>query len=293
MQDQSTGFFLDATPVQKPRTRSTFRFSKRARRLAFLMCKGGVGKTTLSFFLGLRLSELGARVLCIDSDPQSNLTISAKATGTLNRIRKPVLVDVLARRAGIRDAIVKVRRRFHILPSSAVNSMLERDLLNLKSNPVHRLDEVLKPIDSDYDYIIIDCAPTLNIFNASVAFASDLLLIPFQLNEFSKIGLEQTVSEIQDIEKQFQFRTEIRAVLNCYQPNDPLTPLYLKTFGQTYKSIFLNTVIRQSPEIGRSFATGEDFFKHRHSSAKEDFDQLAAEISSFNLGPKALNARYG
>lgn len=277
--------FYPSAEVRKELLRRGYQYSSKARRIAFSMCKGGVGKTTLSYFLGLRLASYGARVLFVDSDPQSNLTLALRLKEQ-NKIlgnRLPVLVDVLAKRIGIRETILKVSSNLHIIPSTAVNSMLERDLLNLRSDPIRRLDFVLQAVDKDYDYIITDCAPTLNIFNASVAYASDMLILPFQLNEFSKSGVNQTISEIQDLEKQFLFKTVIKAILNFYVPSDSIGRGYLQLFGAAHKPLFMQSVIRQSPEIQKVFAYGEDFFKIENSSAKEDFNQFAVEIlmSSF------------
>lgn len=279
--------YYNSAEVRKEVLRRGYQYSSKARRLAFSMCKGGVGKTTLSYFLGLRLASYGARVLFVDSDPQGNLTLALrlKEQNRILRDRLPVLVDVLAKRIGIRETILKVSNNLHVIPSTAVNSMLERDLLNLRSDPIRRLDFVLQAVDKDYDYIITDCAPTLNIFNASVAFASDMLILPFQLNEFSKSGVTQTISEIHDLEKQFLFKTEIKAILNFYTPSDSIGRGYLQSFGAAHKSLFMQSVIRHSADVQKVFAYGEDFFQAESSWAKEDFNEFAVEIlmSSFKV----------
>jgi chromosome partitioning protein len=287
--------FLTALEVRKDFLKRGFKYSKKARRIALLMCKGGVGKTTIAYFLGLRLASYGARVLFIDSDPQSNLTLSLRLEGNLDKYRNrmPVLVDVLSKRVEIQNAILKVSSNLHIIPSTAVNSLLERDLLCLRGDPIQRLDAVLQSVDKDYDYIIIDCAPTLNIFNASVSYASDLLLLPFQLNEFSKIGLLQTVSEIHDLEKQFMFKTKIKAVLNFYDMTNELGRDYLQSFSESFRSLFMQSVIRQSPEIQRALTYREDFFKSDLSYPKEDFDRLALEILSSPFTDREHNAQHG
>lgn len=283
---------VTAENVRKELQKRGFAYPKAAKRIAFLMCKGGVGKTTLSYFLGLRLASFGARVLFIDSDPQSNLTLSLRLVEQerLQSNGLPVLVDVLAKRVSIQKAILRVAPNLHILPSTAVNSLLERDLLSLRSNPIRRFSEVIQAVEKQYDYVITDCAPTLNIFNASVAYAADLLLLPFQLNEFSKVGLTQTVAEIHDLEKQFQFKTEIRAVLNLYDANDELSKHYLKALSRSFRSIFLQSVIRKSAEVQKTLAYGRDLFRTAESTVKDDFDLFAREIFSMQLAERDVRA---
>ena len=271
-----------------------FRFPFQAKRIAFLMCKGGVGKTTLTYFLGLRLASYGARVLYIDSDPQSNLSLALRAQVTNLHLseRTPVLVDVLTKRCPLNESIVELHPHLHLLPSTAVNSLLERELLGLKENPVLIFDRALSALDENYDFILVDCAPALNIFNASVVRSADLMLLPFQLNGFSGAGLQQTIAEIKQLEIDFEFQTHIRAVLNCYNAEDQAANSYLRKLAEDYRAYFMSSVVRWSPEIQEALTFGKNIFGRKRSNARDDFDCLSLEILKTNVSRGVAIAQH-
>jgi len=278
--DSSQKDFFSSAQVRTVFESHGFTYPETPRRIGMLMCKGGVGKTTISYFLSLRLASYGARVLVIDSDAQANLTMSllSLSTGFALNERTPVLVDVLTDRANIRDAIIPVDPFLHLLPSTAVNSLLECELLSLKKNPIARLNLVLNSLGKDYDYILVDCAPSLNIFNASVAFACNDIVIPFQLNEFSRLGLRQTVTEIGDLQKRYLFNSSMRLLLNAYRGVDTNEQTCLAQIMGAHRDLVMDSVIRQSSEIQAQLSTGKDFFRTLRSQARTDFNKLAVEV---------------
>ena len=271
---------LTSLQVREALNLSGFGLSKKAHYISFIMCKGGVGKTTVSYFLGQRLASYGARVLYIDSDPQANLTAALRPhqSGYTLSDRTPVLVDVLTEKCDIKDAILNLTDNLHLLPSTAINSLLERQLTKNLANAVPRLSQILRAVEKDYDFILIDCAPSLNVINASIVYASDRVLMPFQLDEFSRLGLQQTVDEIHDLEKEFSFKTSIGLLLNKFQPTEKLTFLYLGDVAAKYENLLMQTTIRQSDEIKTALAFRKDFFLKSNSKPRADFDQLARTL---------------
>ncbi len=292
-EEKSDHEFLDPDQVRTILRSHGYSYPKNAKHIAMLMCKGGVGKTTLSAFMGLRLACYGARVLFIDSDPQSNLTSLLQSQLTDVELNpEHVLVHVLKREVPVKKAIVSLTSHIDLLPSSLVNSLLEKELLRLKGNPIQRLGLVLSEVSGDYDFIITDCAPSLNIFNASVAYCSQLMLIPFQLSKFSEFGLDQTVSEIKDLETTFNFKTTTKAILNGYRSSDKLAESYLETFVEKHFDIMAGAVIRYSREIEKATGKGFDFFKDPRSQTLQDFDKLAIEIFLGTSLSGSDHARY-
>jgi chromosome partitioning protein len=257
-----------------------YHFPDKARRISFIMCKGGVGKTTVTYFLAKRLASYGARVLLIDSDPQGNLTAALRPDryGIVLTENTPVLVDVLSGKCAVQDAILKLTPQLHILPSTAINSLLERRLLELGGNAISKLDHVLRAVERNYDYILIDCAPSLNVVNASIIYASDQVILPVQLDEFSRLGLRQTVMEIRDLEKEFGFVTTVKILLNRFSAREKLSFLYLGHLADEYRSMLMSSTIRQSAEIKTALSLHRDFFSRADSKAREDFDALTHEI---------------
>ena len=257
-----------------------FYFPDKACRISFIMCKGGVGKTTVSYFLGQRLASYGARVLLIDSDPQGNLTAALRPDrfGISLTESTPVLVDVLTGKCRVDEAILKLTPQLHLLPSTAINSLLERRLLELGGNAITRLDQILRLVDRSYDYIIIDCAPSLNVVNASIIYSSDQVILPVQLDEFSRLGLKQTLMEIKGLEKELGFVTNVKILLNRFNAREKLSFLYLGHLAEEYRSLLMHSTIRQSAEIKMALSLQRDFFSRTKSKAREDFDALTREF---------------
>jgi chromosome partitioning protein len=266
-------------------------FPDHAQRISCMMCKGGVGKTTTAYFLATRLASFGAKILVIDSDPQGNLTNAFRPMdyGFTISENSPVLTDVLTGQCVLEEAIIRLTEHLHLLPSTAYNSVLERKLLQSKEFGMEKFDEILSSVDGNYDYVIIDCAPSLNTVNASVIYASDLVLLPVQLDEFSRSGLKLTLSEIADLQREFNFKTEVRVLLNRFNPNEKLTFLYLGHLAAKYRPIMMRSTIRQSAEIKLSLTLKRDMFGRTKSNSKDDFDGLAREILSRTTGRDFLN----
>jgi chromosome partitioning protein len=259
---------------------SGFTFPQKAERIAVMMCKGGVGKTTTAYFLGKRLASYGARVLLVDCDPQSNLTMALhpETVGFTVSESSVVLVDVLTGKCSVRDAILPLSAHLHLLPSTAINSLLEKRLLESLDFALYQPDMVLQEIDGSYDYILFDCAPSLNVVNASIVCASDLVLLPIQLDSFSRSGLALTLSEISDLQREYDFKTNVRIVVNKFNPQEKLSLLYLGHLAAEYRSLMMQTAIRESDEIKVSLALQTDLFASASSKSKDDFDSLAREV---------------
>jgi len=269
-------------------------FPKPAMRIACMMCKGGVGKTTTAYFLGLRLASYGARVLFIDADPQANLTsaLGPESYGFTLGEQSAILLDVLSGQCNPREAILPLTQHLHLIPSTAVNSLLERRLLEQGSASLRELDVALDSLKDDYNYIIIDCAPSLNLVNASVVCASNLVLLPIQLDEFSRSGLHLTLSEIFELQQRFEFKTDIRILLNRFNPVEKLSFLYLGHLAEKYRPLMMQSAIRQSSEIKLSLTLKQDLFRKSKSRAKDDFDGLAREVMHVPNQGGAFNAKH-
>lgn len=249
-----------------------------------MMCKGGVGKTTASLFLSQRLAGLGHRVLALDTDPQGNLTAAFQPMrfGFNITEKTPVLMDVMIGNCRLREAILEFAPKLHLLPSTAINSLLERKLLQSSEMPVPKLDRLLRQLDRHYDYIIIDSAPTLNLINAAIIYASSLVILPTQLDEFARMGLKQTISEIRDLEREFKFKTSIRILLNRFNAKDKESFIYLGYLAEHYRSLMLSSTIRASRTIRKAISVHRDITVADRTGAGRDFDGLAREISALN-----------
>src|SRR3990167_793268 len=154
--------------------------------------KGGVGKTTTSVNLAASLAAIKHRVLLIDSDPQGNATVGC---GVDKQTLTASLNEVLLDTAKINDAIVITRWGFALLPANGDLTVSEVQLLKSDKRE-QKLKECLTPLANHYDFIIIDCPPSLNMLTVNALVAADSVLVPIQCEYYALEGLTSLLSSI-------------------------------------------------------------------------------------------------
>ena len=269
-----------------------FHSTERGRGLvySFMICKGGTGKSTSARFVSQRLSSMGARCLVIDADPQGNLTASFSLNKYDYKIdeKTPVILDVLEKKFKLEDILIKVTPHLDLVPSTLVNSTMENEILKSK-NPAEVLREHLEPLLPNYDYCIIDCAPALNRTNLAMIAASDTVVLPVNPDMFSKIGLDQTLGEILEIEKQFAkqgLKVEKRVLYSKFDARETTSLRYLSEIAKDREDLLYKTVVKASADVKNAIANDVDLFSINKSQAKSDYDALTREIMGFDAGLK-------
>lgn len=257
-----------------------FEFPETAKVFSFMMCKGGVGKTTSSLYLSKRLAAYGARVLVIDADSQGNLTSAMNLEEYKFDVDEetPILVDVLTEDASIDEAIIAVSPQLHIIPSNPLNAILEGKIREKFKNPSIAIQKFIEPIKSRYDYIIFDCAPALNLTNTAIICASDTVVLPAAPDKFSKIGLEQTISEVDTIAHDFNMEIDVKVVFTKYDGREFTSLKYLSEIAEEHEDKIFKTMIRTAADLKNAITKKEDLFEYKKSNAKEDYDNFAKEL---------------
>ncbi len=171
--------------------------------------KGGVGKTTTAVNLSACVAALGKKVLIVDLDPQGNATTGY---GITKRSVERSTYELLIGTAQARDAIRKTESRTDVLPS---NTRLVGAALELVDMPGResRLRKGLAPIQKDYDYIFIDCPPSLDLLTLNGLCACDSVLIPVQCEYYALEGLSELVSTLKTIRKKYNSYLDIEGVV--------------------------------------------------------------------------------
>lgn len=170
--------------------------------LAISNQKGGVGKTTTSVNLASSLSYLGKKVLLVDVDHQANATTYM---GVNRANLKYTIADVFSERIDIKEAILKVDSvDVDILPARYELGAIENSLIN-HDNKDFILSNALETVRDNYDYILIDCPPSLGVVTVNALIASDSVLIPVQCEFLALDGLTQLLNTIRVIQKKQKF----------------------------------------------------------------------------------------
>ena len=257
-----------------------YQYPSPAKVISLMMFKGGVGKTTTTVFVAQRISSYGARVLIIDADSQGNATsaLSLDQYGITIDEETPVLLDVITGQCSMDDVILKVSPTLHLIPSSPANSTLDGKIREGYKNTSLALKKHLDPILSNYDFILIDCAPALNLTNTAMVAASDLVIMPVAPDKFSQMGLEQTISEISQIETDFSLKIDKKIVFTKFDAREYTSLKYLTDIAESHRDKMFTTMIRTASDLKNAITKKEDLFSYKKSNAKDDYDNLTKEV---------------
>ena len=246
--------------------------------------KGGVGKTTTAISLGAALARAARRVLLIDSDPQSNAT---SGLGMRDRTG-PTLYDALAERVDLKDCIIETAESgLRLIPASRDLAGGEVELAAAMAREF-RLQRVLAPVRDNYDYVLIDCAPSLGLLTLNALAAADAVLIPVQSEYLALEGLEHLAHTIDLVRSNLNPALQIGGVvLTMYDSRTNLSMAVLEEvrmhFPQTYRSVIPRSVrLSEAPSFGQSIFT---YAKISRGAAA--YQELAEEFLARDAGTTA------
>ena len=173
----------------------------------FVNQKGGVGKTTSVINLGAYLALAGKKTLLIDFDPQGNMS-----SGIGLKKKKPSVYDVLAQKTEIKKAVYESSvQNLFVVPASIDLSGATVELVDEKNREFY-LKNAIEPIKDEYDYILIDCPPSLGILTLNGLAAADKVLIPLQCEYFALEGLTLLLQTVQRVQKSISPALEIGGI---------------------------------------------------------------------------------
>ena len=225
----------------------------RPRLLAVVNQKGGVGKTTTAINLATALAAVGKKVLIVDLDPQGN---ASTGLGVRRALIKQSAYDVLFGDAAIEDVAMKTKvPGLFVVPSSIHLSGAEIELVTASRREYRLRDALLQPLD--YDYVLLDCPPSLNLLTLNALVAVDSLIVPLQCEFYALEGLSHLVKTVERVKKQFNPRLNIHGVvLTMYDQRNRLTSLVERDvrayFGdKVYKTVIPRNVrLSEAPSYG-------------------------------------------
>jgi chromosome partitioning protein len=248
-----------------------------AKIIAICNQKGGVGKTTTAINAATYLALGNKRVLLIDSDPQANATSGLGIDKS--KVEKSTY-DVLINEIAIEDAIQKtVVPNMDILPSNSALTGAEVEMVPFMSRE-YRLNKALTNIRDKYDFIIIDCPPSLGLLTINALASSDSTLIPIQCEYYALEGLSQLITTIDLIKKNLNPKLQVEGVLLTmadYRTN--LTGEVIKEARNFFKEKVYETVIPRNIRLSEAPSFGKPIhYYDEHSAGATMYSQLSREM---------------
>ena len=245
--------------------------------LTFANQKGGVGKTTSAVNVAAAMAHKGKKVLLCDCDPQGNAT---SGVGISKRQIINSSYDLLIGRVGAKDCIINTEfKNLDVIPANIALAGAEFELVEL-SRREKRLREGLAAVKEDYDYIIIDCPPSLGILTVNSLVAADGIIIPMQCEYYALEGLSQLMISIRQVKKLYNPDIEITGILlTMYNGRLNLTMQVVNELKRYYANKLISTPVVRNVRISEAPSHGKPIISYdRYSKGSLAYMEIAREI---------------
>ena len=258
--------------------------------------KGGVGKTTTTFSLGVALANNGKKVLVVDADPQANLTT---CMGFYDEDNIPVTLGTLIDRyikdenINAHESVLHHKENIDLIPSNLGLAMVETELMNAMKRE-YALDGCLKDLKEKYDFIIIDCMPSLNMITTNALACSNEVIIPVQSQYLSARGMGNLLNIVAKLKRQLNKELKVGGILLTLVDNRTKLPSAIKeelinNFGNVVK--IYDTNIPFAIKAAETTSKGKSIIAYdKNSKVTEAYSLFAKEVLKDNERERRKNA---
>ena len=243
--------------------------------------KGGVGKTTTSLSLAASLGVLEKKVLLIDVDPQGNAT---SGIGINSDDFNKSSYDVLLNQCEINDSIIKTKSpNLDIIPANIDLVAVEIELVDTNKRE-HMLTKMIDKIKKDYDFIIIDCPPSLGLITMNALTASNSVIIPIQCEYYALEGLGKLLNTIKGIQKVHNDNLEIEGILlTMFDSRLRLSNQVKDDVKKHFGDMVFSTIIPRNVSLGEAPSHGESIIVYNSTSkGSKSYIKFAQEVINLN-----------
>jgi len=249
--------------------------------ISFINQKGGVGKTTTCVNLSTFLSAYGKKVLIVDLDPQGNATTGV---GIDKNLEINTFYDILLDECNIKDAIMETKiKNLYILPSNVDLAGSEVNLVQ-RENREKILKNTLSSVKNDFDYITIDCPPSLGLLTVNALTATDTIIIPIQCEFYALEGLSQLMNTVKLVKEYLNKNIEIEGVVLTMKDNrSNLISQVAKEIRAFFGRKVYDTVIPRNVRLAEAPSHGVPILIYdNRSTGSIAYQNLAIEVLKRN-----------